>query len=137
MTTSTKLTNEQLKERVLGGMELFDSNLNVLQRNNKPIPTQEDQLNLLIELMPRQLFNITAEEIRNKVIHEYIAKATIYMQNHASEMNMILSIKEKHRKLFGEMKKIWESNGFIVIPDKKEIDDIINNESVFYVNISW
>lgn len=137
MTTSTKLTNEQLKEQVIEGMDLFQTNLNLLQKNNKPFPEKEELQSLLIELMPKQLFNLTAEQLRNKVIHEYIAKAAICMQNHASEMNISFSIMERHRKLFGDMKKIWETNGFTIVHEKQENREIIDDEPVFYVNISW
>lgn len=135
MTTSTKLTNEQLQEQVRGGMDLFQTNLMLLQRNNKPI-TEKEELQLLIELMPNQLFDLTAEQLRNKVIHDYMAKAAICMQKHASEMNIDFSIMGKHRRLFGEMKKIWEANGFTVDKEEQEICEF-RDENAFSVNISW
>jgi hypothetical protein len=137
MTTSTKLTNEQIKEQILHAMELFEANIEILKRTNEPIPKQEELENLLLALMPHQFYHLTAEELRNQIINQYMIRATIRMRYHASEMSIEFPIKEKHRKLFSSMKKLWEADGFIVAHEIKEISEISDKESFFYVNISW
>ena len=139
ITVKTVKTEEKvLQDKIKCGLEVFNSTLEYLKKSNS-LPNQKDLANLFLDTMPEEIFNVTADSLREEGIKKYMKHSGAEMFKNSLKMQIDLPIQQIHESLFEQLQKRWVSNGITVIRKdgvfiEKDSDD---NTKYFLVNLSW